>query len=58
MYTARFLPSSDGNSYLEAAIANLNSDWKNEVNALWSPSFSWFSRSRRFILALSLQSPA
>jgi hypothetical protein len=56
--TARFLPSSDGNSYLETATANLNGDWKNELNALWSPFFSWSSRSRRFILALSSQSPA
>jgi hypothetical protein len=40
IWTARFLPSQDGTNYLETATANLNGDWKNEVNALWSPFFS------------------
>src|SRR5260370_5925675 len=41
VWAARFYPSADGNNYLEIAIAYLRGDWKNAVNAYWSPLFSW-----------------
>lgn len=47
-WAARFSVNSDGNSYLDIASAYLRGDWKNAVNAYWSPFFSW-------LLALSLR---
>src|SRR5713101_7844684 len=41
VWAARFYPSADGNNYLEIAFAYLRGDWKNAVNAYWSPLFSW-----------------
>ena len=40
-WAARFYVSPDGNSYLDIASAYLRADWKNAVNAYWSPLFSW-----------------
>jgi 4-amino-4-deoxy-L-arabinose transferase-like glycosyltransferase len=40
-WAARFSMSPDGNCYLDIASAYLRADWKNAVNAYWSPLFSW-----------------
>jgi 4-amino-4-deoxy-L-arabinose transferase-like glycosyltransferase len=40
-WAARFSVSPDGNSYLDIASAYLRGDFKNAVNAYWSPFFSW-----------------
>ena len=40
-WAARFTPSADATNYLDMASALLRGDWKNAVNAYWSPFFSW-----------------
>src|SRR5712664_928654 len=40
-WAARFWISPDGNNYLDIATAYLRGDWKNAINAYWSPFFSW-----------------
>jgi 4-amino-4-deoxy-L-arabinose transferase-like glycosyltransferase len=40
-WASRFFVSPDGNCYLDIASAYLRGDWKNAVNAYWSPLFSW-----------------
>ena len=47
-WAARFSPSPDATNYLDMASAVLRGDWKNAVNAYWSPFFSW-------LLALGLK---
>ena len=47
-WASRFFVSPDGNCYLDIASAYLRGDWKNAVNAYWSPLFSW-------LLALCLE---
>jgi 4-amino-4-deoxy-L-arabinose transferase-like glycosyltransferase len=47
-WAARFSPSPDATNYLDMATAVLRGDWKNAVNAYWSPLFSW-------LLALGLK---
>jgi hypothetical protein len=47
-WSARFWLSPDGTNYLDIATAYLRGDWKNAVNAYWSPLFSW-------LLAFSLR---
>jgi hypothetical protein len=41
VWAARFWLSPDGNTYLDIASSYLRADWKNAVNAYWSPLFSW-----------------
>jgi len=41
VWAVRFWLSPDGNTYLDIASAYLRGDWKNAVNAYWSPLFSW-----------------
>jgi hypothetical protein len=38
---SRFFLSPDALAYLDIASAYLRGDWKNAVNAYWSPLFSW-----------------
>lgn len=40
-WAARFILSPDASNYLDIASAYLRGDWKNAVNAYWSPFFSW-----------------
>jgi hypothetical protein len=40
-WSARFWLSPDATNYLDIASAYLRGDWKNAVNAYWSPLFSW-----------------
>jgi 4-amino-4-deoxy-L-arabinose transferase-like glycosyltransferase len=47
-WAVRFSPSPDATNYLDMAGAVLRGDWKNAVNAYWSPLFSW-------LLALGLK---
>ena len=41
IWAFRFWLSPDGNTYLDIASNYLRGDWKNVVNAYWSPLFSW-----------------
>lgn len=40
-WASRFFLSPDASNYLDIASAYLRGDWKNAVNAYWSPFFSW-----------------
>ncbi len=40
-WAVRFWLSPDGNTYLDIASSYCRGDWKNAVNAYWSPLFSW-----------------
>ncbi|PYT59028.1 MAG: hypothetical protein DMG35_15595, partial [Acidobacteria bacterium] len=40
-WASRFWIEGDGNNYLDVASAYLCGDWKNIVNAYWSPFLSW-----------------
>jgi hypothetical protein len=40
-WSVRFSLTPDGNSYLAVASAYLRGDFKNALNAYWSPMFSW-----------------
>ncbi|MGC1484471.1 MAG: hypothetical protein WA789_11820, partial [Candidatus Acidiferrum sp.] len=41
IWAVRFWLSPDGNTYLDIASTYLRGDWKNAINAYWSPLFSW-----------------
>lgn len=42
-WASRFYLNPDGNSYLDIASAYLKGDWRNAINAYWSPLFSWLA---------------
>lgn len=49
-WSSRFSINPDGNSYLDIASAYLKADWKNAINAYWSPVFSWISACCLWVL--------
>ncbi len=44
----RYAVSSDGVSYLDVADAYFRGDWKQAINGVWSPLYSWILATAMF----------